>query len=129
MKHYALLTREAISVVHNQTLNRRNRRNIRLGYTAYNCVPRSHLCEAIKTKPKTGGLTDLKYYALLTRGAIFGSSLASPQTSFGVRLSHIHKRTPKDVCGEASSSLNLRKKKQKRNIRQGCVTPHKRYVK
>ena len=28
--------------------------------------------------------------------------LASPQTSFGVRLSRIHfKRTPKDVCGEA----------------------------
>ena len=75
LKHYALLTREAISVVHNQTLNRRNRRNIRLGYTAYNCVPRRHLCEAIKTKPKTGGLTDLKYYALLTRGAIYGSSL------------------------------------------------------
>ena len=75
LTHYALLTREAISVVHNQTLNRRNRRNIRLGYTAYNCVPRRHLCEAIKTKLKTGGQTDLKYYALLTRGAIFGSSL------------------------------------------------------
>ena len=27
--------------------------------------------------------------------------LASPQTSFGVRLSRIDKRTPKDVCGEA----------------------------
>ena len=46
------------------------------------------------------------------------STLASPQTSFGVRLSRIHflwmrdKRTPKDVCGEAisapfSSSLYL----------------------
>ena len=37
------------------------------------------------------------------------SALASPQTSFGVRLSRIHfsprmrdKRTPKDVCGEAT---------------------------
>ena len=34
--------------------------------------------------------------------------LASPQTSFGVRLSRIHmrdKRTPKDVCGEAKMPL------------------------
>ena len=33
-----------------------------------------------------------------------GINLASPQASFGVRLSRIHffdKRTPKDVCGEA----------------------------
>ena len=35
-------------------------------------------------------------------------SLASPQTSFGVRLSRImrDKWTPKDVCGEASYSLD-----------------------
>ena len=30
--------------------------------------------------------------------------LASPQTSFGVRLSMRDKRTPKDVCGEANAS-------------------------
>ena len=91
MKHYALLTREAISVVHNQTLNRRNRRNIRLGYTAYNCVPRRHLCEAIKAKPKTGGLTDFKYYALFTREAIFGSSLNLPKEKED-------KRRPRDTA-------------------------------
>ena len=34
------------------------------------CVPPLHLCEAIQNTPKTGGLTDLKYYALLTREAI-----------------------------------------------------------
>ena len=43
------------------------------------------------------------------------SQIASPQTSFGVRLSRIHlsvgekwmrdKRTPKDVCGEATSQI------------------------
>ena len=35
--------------------------------------------------------------------------VASPQTSFGVRLSRIHlrdKRTPKDVCGEAKQYVH-----------------------
>ena len=43
---------------------------------------------------------------LLSSGSLCGEEslwVASPQTSFGVRLSRIHdKRTPKDVCGEAS---------------------------
>ena len=43
-----------------------------------------------------------------SRSPFSPSLLASPQTSFGVRLSRIHKwmrdkRTPKDVCGEATS--------------------------
>ena len=44
-------------------------------------------------------------------------SVASPQRSFGVRLSRIHfsssirdKRTPKDVCGEATFSVNVIKR-------------------
>ena len=49
---------------------------------------------------------------LISEGAC---NVASPQTSFGVRLSRIHsvgeklmrdKRTPKDVCGEATCNGN-----------------------
>ena len=34
------------------------------------------------------------------------STLASPQTSFGVRLWMRDKRTPKNVCAEATSTLD-----------------------
>ena len=64
------------------------------------------------------------------------NKVASPQTSFGVRLSRIHfsptrdKRTPKDVCGEAKYISNcIRKIIQTRrgqcthcNISQNCVS-------
>ena len=71
--------RRILSFVFTILWNRRNRREVRLGYPAYrNCVARRHLCEAIKTTPKAGGLTDLKYYTLLIREVIFGSSLNFP---------------------------------------------------
>ena len=47
-----------------------------------------------------------------SRSPFSPSLLASPQTSFGVRLSRIHKwmrdkRTPRDVCGEAKVKQNF----------------------
>ena len=44
-----------------------------------------------------------------TRKPIALRTVASPQTFFGVRLSRLHKRTPKDVCREAVRTVALTK--------------------
>ena len=73
----------------------------------------------MKTKAKKTtlwGLSELTMRWPLRKRCLNASMfLASPQTSFGVRLSRIHfsvgekwmrdKRTPKDVCGEATMFL------------------------
>ena len=56
------------------------------------------------------------------QGVGYATILASPQTSFGVRLSRMgekwmrDKRTPKDVCGEASNNPWQKKIEQQTTI-------------